>query len=171
MDPRPVAVSSSQYNSDTSDSVKIATPDILILTDDVLSPEVMTDLIFENIGGQEIISISRNDIVNGQNVVYQPIRNITNLYYQYNPQNILALQKTDKDYFKNFPIKLSRHLPECGSGYDIVNGQNVPNCKYVYIDPVSGDLVIDVINMLNGQEVEVQIVSNGTVQSLSLIHI
>jgi len=170
VDPKPIAAVVNSLDSrlarlEKGLGVKTATPDILILTEEGLSPEVMTDLIFENIGGQEIISISRNDIINGQNVVYQPIKNITNLYYQYNPQNILALQKTDKDYFKNFPIKLSRHLPECGTGYSLVEGQNIPNCKYVYIDPVSGDLVIDVVNMLNTQEVEVQIISNGTVLS------
>lgn len=163
MESRPLSVSSNNYESDTSSSIKVATPDILVLQEEVMSPEVMTDLIFENIGGQEIINIARNDVINGQQVLYQPIKNITNLYYQYNPQNILALQQTDKDYFKNFPIRLSRHLPECGTGYTIEQGQNVPNCKYVYIDPVSGDLVIDVINMGNGQDIEVQIIQNVNV--------
>lgn len=163
MDSKPLSVGQNNYEPDESSSVKVATPDILLLQEEVMSPEVMTDLIFENIGGQEIISIARNDIVNGQNVLYQPIKNITNLYYQYNPQNILALQKVDKDYFKNFPIRLSRHLPECGTGYDIVDGTQVPNCKYVYIDPVTGDLIIDVINITSGQEVEVQVITNVNV--------
>lgn len=166
METRPSAISASVYNSDTSDSIKVATPDILILQEGVLSAEIMTDLVFENIGGQEIINISRNDIVNGQNVIYQPIKNITNLSYQYNPQNIVALQKTDKDYFKNFSINLSRYLPECGTGYTTNgNGTQVPNCDYVYIDPISGDLVIDLINMSDNLEVEVQIISNGSVVS------
>jgi hypothetical protein len=162
MESRPISTSSNNYNSDTSDSVKVATPDILILTEEALTPEVMTDLIFEDIGGQEIISIARNDIVNGQNVVYQPIKNITSLYYQYNPQNILALQKTDKDYFKNFPILLQKHIPECGTGYDIVDGVQVPNCKHVYVDPITNNLIINVINMLSGQEVEVQIMTTAS---------
>ena len=163
MDSKPLSINDSTYNSNTSDSIKVATPDIILLTEEALSPEVMTDLIFEDIGGQEIISIARNDIVNGQNVLYQPIKNITSLFYQYNPQNILALQKTDKEYFKNFPISLQSHVPECGSGYDIISGVEVPNCKHVYIDPITNNLIINVINMLPGQEVEVQIVTTGTV--------
>ncbi len=163
MDSKPASVSANNYNSDTSDSIKVARPDILLLTEEALSPEVMTDLIFEDIGGQEIISIARNDIVNGQNVLYQPIKNITSLFYQYNPQNILALQKTDKDYFKNFPILLQSHIPECGTGYDIIDGVEVPNCKHVYIDPVTNSLVINVINMSTGQEVEVQIMTTANV--------
>jgi hypothetical protein len=163
MDSKPQAVSDNNYDSNTSDSVKVATPDIILLTEEALSPEVMTDLIFEDIGGQEIINIARNDIINGQNVLYQPIKNITSLFYQYNPQNIVALQKTDKEYFKNFPILLQTHIPECGSGYQIVDGVQVSNCKHVYIDPITDSLVINVINMLPGQEVEVQIMTTASV--------
>lgn len=147
------------------ESVKIATPEIINLLDDDTpideKIEIMTDLLFEDIGAQEIVNITRNDIVNGQNVIYQPIKNITNLYYQYNPQNILALQKTDRDYFKNFPILLYSKVPGCGTGFDIdpLTNDQEPNCKSVYVNPVNGDLVIDLINMKPGEEVEVQIIS------------
>lgn len=160
MDPRPASIQQNNYSSGVNDAIKVATPDLILLTDDVLAPEIMTDMIFEDIGGQEIINITRNDIVNGQNVVYQPIKNITSLYYQYNPQNILALQKTDRDYFKNFPILLYNKVPDCGTGYDLVDGQQVPNCQNVYIDPNNGALIIDLINMKTGEEVEVQIITN-----------
>jgi hypothetical protein len=158
----PQSLGNNTYNSDTSDSVKIATPDIM-LVEDVIPQQIMPNLVFEEIGGQEIINISRNDIINGQNVLYQPIKNITSLFYQYNPQNIVALPKTDRDYFKNFTVSLQSHIPNCGSGYDIVNGVQVPNCKYVYIDPVTSNLIINVVNMLPGQEVEVQIMNTSTV--------
>ena len=149
---------------DQTASVKIATPDIINLLDDETPSEerieIITDLLFEDIATQEIVNIIRNDIVNGQRVIYQPIKNITGLYYQYNPQNILALQKTDKEYFKNFPILLYNKIPECGTGFDLnETQQQVLNCQYVYINPISGDLVIDLINMKPGEEVEVQIIS------------
>ena len=114
---------------DQVSSIKIATPELINLLDDDTpledKIEIMTDLLFEDVGAQEIINIARNDIVNGQNVIYQPLKNITSLYYQYNPQNILALQKTDKDYFKNFPILLYSKVPECGSGFDIDSFANL----------------------------------------------
>lgn len=132
-------------------SVKPATPEIFIPEEEV-SIELMTDLIFENIGGQELINISRNDIINGQNVIYQPIKNLTSLYFKYNPQNILALQNTSEEYFKKFPIKLSSKIPFCGNG---------PDCSFVYIDPSSGDLIIEVVNMEDEEQVEVQLLSNG----------
>lgn len=144
------------YLSDTgttnAEGVKVATPEIMIATDEETPIELMTDLLFENIGGQELINITRTDIVNGQNIIYQPIKNLTSLYFKYNPQNILALQNTSEEYFKKFPIKLSSKIPNCGNG---------PDCKYVYLDPNTGDLIIELINMEDEEQVEVQIIVNG----------
>jgi hypothetical protein len=143
MDPRPNQPAKPN-DQQASAAIKPATPDLIILEGGAISAEVMTDLIFQDIGGQEIINIARSDILNGQNVVYKPIKNITSLFFQYNPQNILALQSTDKDYFRNFPINLSDKLA---------------TWPYIYINS-SGDLVIEVVNMLPSEAVEVQIIDN-----------
>ena len=137
-----------------SAGVKIATPDLILFDDSSVPIEVMTDLIFENIGGQELISISRNDMVNGQDVIYQPIKNLTSLYLQYNPQNVLALQNTSAAYFKNFPIKFENKIPNIGTG---------PNGEIVYIDPITGDIVINVINLEKDELIEVQILNSGAI--------
>lgn len=134
--------------------VKPATPDIVLFNDDVVPIEIMTDLIFENIGGQELINLVRSDLVNGQNVLYQPIKNLSNVYFQYNPQNILGLQDIDSNYFKKFPINFNSKIPECGTG---------PDCAIVYIEPETGNLVINVINLARDEQVEVSIISDGTV--------
>ena len=44
-------------------AVKIATPDLIIRDSETMSIEIMTDLIFEDIGGQELATISRHDLV------------------------------------------------------------------------------------------------------------
>jgi hypothetical protein len=41
----------------------------------------------------------------------------------------------------------------------------VPNCKYVYIDPITGDLIINLINIKENEQVEVQILTSGDVFS------
>lgn len=137
----------SQTISTSNNSVKIATPDIVLIKDEVVAAQIMADLIFQDIGGQEIINIARNDMINGQNVIYQPIKNVSSLFYQYNPQNIVGLQRTDKDYFKNFSITLGDKLPEW---------------PYIYVLE-NGDLVIEVDNMLPSESIEVQTVSNVSV--------
>lgn len=157
-----------------STSVKIATPDLIIFGDELLSIETMTDLIFEDIGGYELATISRHDLVNGQKVSYSPIKNLTDLYLQYNSNNILRLESSDS-YFKSLSFSIFDRLPECGTGYDIsppINNLNeidktkwtkTPNCKSVYIDPITGDLVINLINTRNDEQLEVQVLSSGDV--------
>lgn len=133
-------------------SVKPATPELIALSNPPLDIDIMAEMIFENIGGQELINISRNDIVNGQDVIYSPIKNLKDLYIQYNPNNIIKLESTSDNYFKNFPIKLEAKLPEYGTG---------PNGEVVYIDSATGDLVINVSSLEPDEQVDVQILNSG----------
>ena len=148
--------------TDSSNSVKIATPDLILQDQEVMSSDIMTDLIFENIGGHELITISRHDLVNGQKVIYSPIKNLTDLYLQYNPNNVLRLQSSDS-FLKSLSLSLEDYIPVCGNGYDLVNGVKVPNCKSVYIDPITGDLVINLINIKEGVQAEVQVLTAAEV--------
>jgi len=134
--------------------VKTAPIDTVLFDSDILPIEVMTDLIFENIGGQELINIARNDIINGQQVSYQPIKNLSLLQQQYNPNNILSLQSTSDKYFANFSIKLENKIPEVGTG---------PNGVSVYIDQNTGDLIVETINMETDEQVEIEISVSGTI--------
>lgn len=161
---KPFSISENNYQYSKS-GIKPATPDVILFDEEAVSIEVMTDLIFEDIGGQEIINISRNDTINGQEVLYQPIKNITSLNFQYNPNNILALQTTSANYFKGFGIELSEYFPDCGSGYLIIDGSAVQTCRSVYLDPVTGDLVINVVNSTDVDEVEVEILNAGDLLS------
>ena len=146
--------------SNTSDSVKVATPDLLIFGEQAVAIEIMTDLIFEDIGGFELATISRHDLVNGQTVIYTPIKNLTDLYLQYNPNNVLRLQSADS-FFKSLAISIPNYLPRYGNGYDLVDGVKVYNGKSIYIDPISGDLVINLINIKENEQVEVEILTAG----------
>jgi len=138
--------------SSSSEGIKIADPDIILFEQDSVPLEVMTDLIFEDIGGTEILNIARTDLVNGQSVIYAPIKNLAQIYLKYNPQNILSVQETTGEIFNNFSIKLTRHIPYVGNG---------PNGRNVYMDPVTGDIVIDVINLKRDERVEIQTANTG----------
>lgn len=79
--------------------------DTILFNEEATPVEIMADILFENIGGQELINIARNDTVNGQQVIYQPIKNLNTIQQQYNPNNIVSLQATSDKYFQNFSIK------------------------------------------------------------------
>jgi len=132
---------------------------ILYPSDDQLPIEIMADLIFENIGGQELINIARTDTVNGQTVIYQPIKNLTQIQQQYNPNNIVSLQATSDKYFANFSIKLDNKVPEEGNG---------PAGAHVYIDPETGDLVVEGINLQPDEQIELEITTSGTIYEAEL---
>lgn len=133
---------------------KTAPIDTVLFNDDSVSIEIMTDLIFEDIGGHELINIARNDIVNGQRVSYTPIKNLGLIQQRYNPNNILSLQLTSEKYFNNFSIKLEEKVPKEGNGTD---GSNV------YFDETTGDLIVETVNMNPDEQLEVQIAINGTI--------
>lgn len=133
---------------------KTAPIDTVLFDDQSMSPEIMADLIFEDIGGHELLSISRNDIINGQRVSYSPIKNLGLVQQKYNPNNILKLQATSETHFANFAIKFEEKVPLEGNG---------PNGSNVYIEQETGDLIIETVNMNNDEQVEIQIAINGTI--------
>jgi hypothetical protein len=133
--------------------VKVAPIDTILFDDDAVPKEIIADLLFESIGGQEILTISRHDTVNGQTVLYQPIKNINTLQQQYNPSNLLKLRDTSNTIFGNFSINLVGKIPQVGNG---LGGANT------YLD-TNGDLVIEFVNLANDELVEVQLASSGTI--------
>ena len=135
--------------------------DTILFNDETLPVEIMADLLFENIGGQELINIARNDIVNGQTVSYQPIKNLTTINQQYNPNNIVSLQNTSDKYFANFSIKLETKTLEEGEG-------SGPDGAYVYIEDATGDLIVELINLEPDEQIEVQISLSGTIYEAEL---
>lgn len=153
-DPRPIpdmpgsgdSVSDQPISSNRS--VRVATPDIILFSSEAVTEEEMTELVFEAIGGQELLLATRNDVVNGQNVIYQPIKNLAEVGIRYNPNNIIALQNPSYVYFDRFIINLDDKIPSTGN--------------VVYLD-TNGNLVIEVDNMNFDEQVEVQIMNSVNV--------
>ena len=149
--PQIVAAASSVI---TQNTIKTATPDIILFDDDLVPIEIMTDLIFEDIGGQELINIARRDTINGQKISYQPIKNMSDIEQKYNPNNLISLQATSDKYFANFQIQLKDKIPTVGTG---------ANQAYVYLITSTNDLVIETVNLAADEQIEVQIATDGTI--------
>ena len=152
--PSTPAVTAAVATSTPVVQVKTAPIDTILFNEDSAPIEFMTDLIFENIGGQELINIARNDTINGQSISYQPIQNLTDIQKQYNPNNIISLQQTSEKYFDNFSIKLDTKIPNVGNG---------PNGDNVYLDSATGNITIDLINLAVDEQVELEILIDGTI--------
>jgi hypothetical protein len=139
--------------------VKAAPIDTVVFADESYASEFISDLLFEDIGGIELLSMARSDTVNGQQVLYQPIKNLGILRDTFNINSLLRLQETSDRFFANFMIRLNEKIPNVGSGE---NGANY------YLDLTTGDGVIELINMRPDEQVELQIANAGTIEDVGI---
>jgi len=156
--PVPVPQIPSYVKLRVSDQVKSATPEIIISEEQEFNDILATDLLFENISSYKLLQISRTDSISGQKFYYNPIKNLFSIQEQYNPLNIIKLQDTSSEYFKNYPIKFEEKIPKIGNGD---NGGNV------YMD-TSGNIVVETVNLAPDEQVEVQIFIGGTIYEAEL---
>ena len=138
--------------------VKVATPEIILFDDVTLPVETLTDILFEDIGGQELLSMSRHDIVGGNYIPNQLIKNLTSLNQEFSSKRLLSLQNTSDKYFSNFGIKLENKIPFIGNG---LNGENV------YLDEFQ-NVIIELVNLDIDEQVEVQLSIGGTMYTIML---
>jgi hypothetical protein len=138
--------------STQTNSTKVALPNAVDEFTDPIAYEAMYELIFQDIGGQELINISRSDAINGQNIMYSIVKNLKNIMLDYNSNNIIKLGGTSDVLFKNFSIRLEDKLPKYGNGAD---------GSIVYLDDGTGNLLIDLINIDDEEQVEIEIINQG----------
>lgn len=158
VDATPSIPESTTTSSTASSGIKVATPDLVIFNESALPVDALSQVIFEDIAGQEIINIARSDLINGQDVSYSIISNLNSLQRRFNPNNIFSLPDTSDKYFRNFGIRFDIHVPETGTG---PSGQR----SYIVSQDTAvekrGDLVIDVTNMETNERVDVEILRAG----------
>ena len=140
---------SSNYKPPTG--IKQADPDIVLFDSESISPEFLLELQYEDIAGMELINISRSDIIDGQDVVYSPVKNLSSIRRRYNPNNIISLPELSDSFFSRFGIDL------------LQRGMNDP-----YFDE-EGNLVIEVDNVKDGEVIEVEIDTNGTIEEVEFL--
>ena len=147
--------------------VKVATPDLIITGEAPETTENMVDMVFQKIGGHEIISLSRSENVNGQNVRYQPIKNIQDISAQYNSKNIIPMPTASTSYNSSFAINLASKIPEKGLWFSGVYSEEGPNGN-IYVVPSETEngpakLVIEAVNIASNQRIQVEIVKSSDV--------
>lgn len=141
----------SQAVTTVNTSIKVATPDIIQVNQEELPIDLMTNMIFENIGGQELLSLSRHDLITGSGLQYQPISNLNDIAVQNNSHNIIPMPDSANNIFKNFPIKLETHLTEVFTDLD---------SSHIWVDNTKKELIIEVTGLKPGEQIEVEVLSS-----------
>ena len=125
-------------------NIKPAPSDIIQFDESSVDIALIQDLLFEDIGAVELANISRTDLIDGQEVLYSPIKNLSSVRREFNPNNIIATSYAT-DFFSRFGIDL------------ISRGIYEP-----YFDE-DGNLIIEIETVSDGEEIQVQVLSSGTI--------
>lgn len=133
----------------TTYAVKQPSPSLVTYNAETLPQELIVDLLFEDVGGTELINVSRHDTINGQNVVYSLISNLSILNRSFNPNNILAGQ-ISYSQFSQYSLDIASKL--MGISLDS-----------------SGNLVIEFSSIGNDEYAEIELSSDGTIYRIGVV--
>lgn len=132
----------------TQPEVKAATPDLIQITEEGMAIEVITDLLFEDVGGTEILNVSRHDLINGIDIKYQQISNLAKIENVFGGANLISLQGPIEQIFNKFALKRYQYVPETT---DDPSGLN----NHVYLDS-SGNINVELNNLTDNMQVEIE---------------
>jgi hypothetical protein len=140
--------------------VKAAPIDTVVFVDEPFDENYYEDVLFQDFGGQELLAVARNDTVNGQNISYQPFKDLGIIRDQYTPNSLLSIQETSDRFFANFLIRLNEKIPGVGNG---------PDGTTVYFEEGgSGSAIIEFINIEANEQVEIQIFNAGIIEDIGI---
>lgn len=156
--PTPISVPASTTTSNpTTFSVKQPSPSLVQYDVNTLPQELIEDLLYEQVGGHELISMARHDTINGQNISYSLIKNLSIINQIFNPNNIVANQSSYTLKLGEYALDISNKIPDPGSN-DYPNG-------VAYLDS-DGNLVIELTSINQGELLEARITSDGTIYKI-----
>jgi hypothetical protein len=132
---------------DKKEAVKIATSNLFIDTK-LPSEEFMTNSIFEEIAGNELINTqNQNFLVNTEK---SNILNLNNIVQQYSPQSLFKSSNNYNNYFDGLEINLLDKIPNVGNG---LNGKNI------YFNQSDYSIYIEFVNLDIDEEIEIEFIS------------
>lgn len=119
-----------------SAKTKAADPSIILFDDAAYPAIVLEQMLFEDIAGQELLSIARTTDLSGAQVSNRLISNASELSIKYGSQNIIYIPDSLLNYFKNFSISLFDKLPlkelDHYLSSDVLYDNAAPNVFYDY---------------------------------------
>ena len=135
------------FQKSESAAVKQASPDVVVF-DEQIDPEFLVQSFFQEFGGTELINISRSDLINGEEVSYSPITNLSSIRQSFNPNNIIAIGAFQENITKY--------------GINLYNrGAKDPIFK-------KGSLIIEIDDVRQDESIEVELATNGTINVIEL---
>jgi hypothetical protein len=128
--------------------ISISIPGNIVTEEATGSESSIVEELFEDLSIFELMDLGRSETVLGQNITYQPIKNISDIYFTYSPKKILALSGTFEETELSSALKIGQYS---------VDGA-------ITLDPSTGDLIVAVDNVKDGFVVQVELFAGGEIQ-------
>ena len=140
--------------------VKIPSRDIFNLDNQTFNTAEIEQVLFEEIGGTELINLTRHDTVDGLNVYYSIISDLSKINIEYDASFILTGVSSYERYSSQYPINLFEKIPTdsyIDQNYfglpDVNIGPNIyvsdDNKVNIEFDALESDRIIQVYFMKN----------------------
>jgi hypothetical protein len=133
--------------------ISISVPGNIITEGPAGSELLIVEELFDDLSLFELMDLGRSEAVLGLNITYQPIKNLSDIYFTYDPKRILALSGIFTE--SSSALDIGQYTA------DVVDGS-------VYLDSATGDLIIAVDNVKDGFVVQIEMLSGGEIQDLGV---
>jgi hypothetical protein len=133
-----------------------------IVEEDYITAEValedIENLLLQDIGGRELILLTRHDQINGIVQEYSPIKNISELALEYAPTEIAKNSNAVSDLLDLFYYNFNEYLPSVEELQELYP-TDTSKQKVVYFDKATNSITIHIANAFNGEQVEIEFLS------------
>lgn len=126
------------------------TRDTILFDTQYISEESIADILMEDIGGIELLTLSRRETIDGINPYYSIISNLSRIRREYDTSQMISQQRRRQSYFDIYPIDLDTRIPL--QAY--LDERELDNWYYLDAD---GNLVIELDNLRPSENIEVEI--------------
>ena len=124
--------------------------DVILFDTTYISEESIADILLEDIGGIELLSLARRDTIDGINPYYTIISNLSKIRREYDTSQMISQQRRRQSHFDIYPIDIESKIPS--QAY--LDEKNLTNWYYLDDD---GNLVIELDNLRPSENIEVEV--------------
>lgn len=128
------------------------------------SEEEIENLLLQDIGGRELITLTRHDQINGIIQDYSPIKNVSELALEYNPVELSKNPNSVNDFLDLFYYNLNEYVPSLEELSEFYPN-NDEKWTVVYFDNATNSITIHITNAFNSEQVEVEFLSFDDVKN------
>lgn len=145
-------------------TIKLATDNLLAFKPETIDAEATTNMLFQSIGGIELLEYSRADMVyniDNQALPYQVFSDLSILQSKYSPKSLSGLQDAIGDSLNAFPLDIAKYIPL------------VPTrAFYVYVEDSTtsanlDNLIVEVVGITDksAETVQIEIMNSSEIYS------